>query len=267
MTDLVRATAESTPENQRTIAQWFEVYHGEIETQLGKTLDVDAFIRAAISSIRQSPQLQRAEYTSVLGAVMLAAQLHLEVGPALGHFYLTPRTINRDGSSRVECVPIIGYRGYCELAYRTGRIDGVGAFLHREGDDFTMGANSERGKFYDWHPLDVREDREPLGVIAYATVKGAARTIWTYLPRDIIEARRPSHWAKTPWGQATTVEQMWLKTGVRDLARFLPMTTDLGRALMTDERRVERVDGVSELVVDESGTTLDEEPTTLGESS
>jgi recombination protein RecT len=256
--ELVEATAIAVPDKAKTIADWFATYRGEIETQLGKSLDTDAFIRAALSSIRQTPQLQKAEYASVLGSVMLAAQLHLEIGPALGHFYLTPRNVKRGDEYHIECVPIIGYRGYCELAYRTGRIDGIGAFLHREGDEFTMGGNSERGKFYDWKPLDVYENRDPLGVIAYATIKGADRTIWTYLPRDVIELRRPSHWAKTPWGQSSTVEQMWLKTGVRDLAKFLPMSTDLGRALGADECRVERLDGISELVVEEPNTDLED---------
>jgi len=255
---LVKATADAAPEDKRTVAQWFEVYHGEIETQLGKTLDPDAFIRAALSTIRQSPQLQKADYASVLGSVMLAAQLHLEIGPALGHFYLTPRTITRDGISRVECVPIIGYKGYCELAYRTGQIDVIGAFVTREGDRYEEGANSERGKFYDWEPLDDDDTREPNAVIAYAKIRGAAATNWTRLTRRKIEERRPSHWAKTPWGQSSTVEQMWLKTGVRDLAKFLPMSTDLGQALGADECRVERLEGIPDLVVEEPNADLED---------
>src|SRR5690606_27068803 len=133
-----------------------------IETQLAGAVDSGAFVRAAISEIKRSPELQNADAASVLGSIMLAAQLKLEIGPALGQFWLTPRKV--DGQQ--TCLPIVGYQGFIELAYRTGRVEKVEAFLVRQGDEFRIAANSERGQFFDWVPVDLDEKREKVGVVA-----------------------------------------------------------------------------------------------------
>ena len=95
---------------------------------------------------------------------MLAAQLKLEIGPALGHFYLTPRQVSKkEGDQWVKvwtCLPIIGFQGYIELAYRSGRVEKIETFLIRKGDKFDHGANSERGRFFDWSPADYDEVRD-----------------------------------------------------------------------------------------------------------
>jgi len=225
-----------------TMKDLIQAQQPAIEAQLAGTINGGAFVRAALSSISASPDLQQATPASVLGGIMLAAQLKLEIGPALGHFYLTPR---KDHGQQI-CLPIIGYQGYIELAYRSGRIEKIETFLVREGDKFDHGANSERGRFFDWNPSDYDEQRDWTGVVAMAKIKGAG-TVWAYLPREKIEARRPSYWKNTPW--ATNPEEMARKTGIRALAPYLPKSTELGRALETDEQKVESIAGLRDLVV------------------
>lgn len=246
-----------------TIRDLVQAQQPAIEAQLAGALNSGAFVRAAISTINSSPQLAQATPASVLGAVMLAAQLKLEIGPALGHFYLTPRKV--DGA--MTCLPIIGYQGYVELAYRTGRVEKVETFLVRKGDKFDHGANSERGRFFDWTPADYDETRDWTGVVAMAKIRGAG-TVWAYLPKDKVLARRPSYWASTPW--KSNEEEMARKTGIRALAPYMPKSTELGRALEADEQKVESIAGVHDLVVtrddDETtsyrGVTGDGSPTT-----
>jgi len=237
------ATKQVATKANPTIRDLVQAQQAAIETQLAGALNSAAFVRAAISTISQSPKLQQATPASVLGGIMLAAQLKLEIGPALGHFYLTPRM---EKGVQV-CLPIIGYQGYIELAYRSGRIEKIETFLVRDGDKFDHGANSERGRFFDWLPADYDETREWTGVVAMAKIKGAG-TVWAYLPREKVEARRPSYWDKgTPW--QTNPEEMARKTGIRALAPYLPKSTELGRAIEADEQKVESIAGVHDLVV------------------
>ena len=255
MSNLSTATATKAvaTKSNPTIRDLVQAQQAAIETQLAGALNSAAFVRAAISVIAQSPQLQQATPASVLGGIMLAAQLKLEIGPALGHFYLTPR---KEKGVQI-CLPIIGYQGYIELAYRSGRIEKIETFLVRDGDKFDHGANSERGRFFDWNPADYDETRAWTGVVAMAKIKGAG-TVWAYLPREKVEARRPSYWDKgTPW--QTNPEEMARKTGIRALAPYLPKSTDLGRAIEADEQKVESIAGVHELVV----TRDDPEPAVL----
>ena len=258
MTDLAGkiATQQVAQKANPTIRDLVQAQQAAIETQLAGTLNSGAFVRAAISSISSSPQLQQATPASVLGGIMLAAQLKLEIGPALGHFYLTPR---KDKGQQI-CLPIIGYQGYIELAYRSGRIEKIETFLVRDGDKFDHGANSERGRFFDWLPADYDETRTWTGVVAMAKIKGAG-TVWAYLPKDKVLARRPKFWESTPW--KSDEEAMARKTGIRALAPYLPKSTELGKAIEADEQKVESIAGVHDLVV----TRDDPEVMTVQESS
>ena len=248
------STQQVAQKKAPTVRDLVQAQQAAIETQLAGAMNSGAFVRAAISTISSSPQLQQATPASVLGGIMLAAQLKLEIGPALGHFYLTPRKVG----GQMTCLPLIGYQGYIELAYRSGRIEKIETFLVRQGDKFDHGANSERGRFFDWNPADYNEEREWTGVVAMAKIKGAG-TVWAYLPRSKVEARRPSYWKSTPWN--TNPEEMARKTGIRALAPYLPKSTDLARAIEVDENKVESIAGVHDLVVtrDETDTYVMQE--------
>lgn len=249
---LAEATASKAVAQQKqpTARDLIQAQQAAIEMQLAGAMNSSAFVRAAISSVQSSPQLQQATPTSLLGGIMLAAQLKLEIGPALGHFHLTPRLVSKKVGDNWEkqwtCLPIIGYQGYIELAYRSGRIEKIESLLVRKGDKFDHGANSERGRFFDWSPADYEETREWTGVVAIAKIKGAG-TVWAYLPKDKVIARRPEKWERTPW--ASNEEEMARKSGIRALAPYLPKSTELGKALEADENKVEHIAGVHELVV------------------
>lgn len=195
-----------------------------IEAQLGGMLNSGAFVRAAISEIQKSEQLQQATAASILGSIMLAAQLKLEVGPALGHFWLTPR---KDHGTWV-CLPIVGYQGLIELAYRSGRVGKIETFLVREGDRFEYGANSERGRYFDWQPADRDAKRPWTDVVVTAHILGGG-LVWETLPKEKVLARRPSNWEKGPW--KTNEEEMARKTLVREVSPYLPKSTEFGLAV------------------------------------
>lgn len=244
MSALSQAAATKAVEKSAnpTLRDLIQAQQPAIEAQLAGAINSTAFVRAALSVVASSPQLEQADPRTVLGGIMLAAQLKLEIGPALGHFHLTPR---KQGGKQI-CLPIIGYQGYIELAYRSGRIEKIETFLIREGDKFDHGANSERGRFFDWSPADYDEQRDWTGVVATAKVRGAG-TVWEYLPKEKVLARRPSYWENGPW--KSDEQAMVRKTAVRALAPYLPKSTDLGRAIEADEQRVEHIAGVHDLVV------------------
>lgn len=246
------SAAAAAAKAQPTMKDLVEAQLPAIERQLGGAMNSDAFVRAVLSEIGKSPDLLQADPKTLLGGVMLAAQLRLEIGSGLGEFYLTPR---KDRGRQI-CLPIIGYQGMIKLALRSEYVLNVQAFLVREGDDFTYGGNSERGMFYDWTPKDFEESRPWIGVVATAKMRGGGTT-WVYLTRTQVIDRRPSYWASTPW--KTNEDEMVKKTAVRALAKYLPKSTDLGRALEADEAKVQHLKGVDEVQV----TRLDDEADTF----
>lgn len=250
MTDLSNA-AVAAKERQGTAPTMKDLVYRQqsaIEAQLAGTLNSGAFVRAAISEISKSEQLQNATAESVLGSIMLAAQLKLEIGSALGHFWLTPR---KDHGTQV-CVPIVGYQGLIELAYRSGRVGRVETFLVRSGDFFEYGANSERGRFFDWKPADREGKRDWTDVVVTAQILGGG-VVWETLPREKVLARRPYGWEKGPW--KTHEEEMARKTLVREVAPYLPKSTEFGLAVQVmrqveeEGQLVRSIEGVQGLIV------------------
>lgn len=251
MSDLTKAAvaAKSNP----TMKDLIEAQLPAIERQLGGAMSSDAFVRAVLSEVGKNSDLMNADPKTLLGGVMLAAQLRLEIGSGLGEFYLTPR---KEKGKQI-CLPIIGFQGMIKLALRSEFVTNVESFMVREGDDFTFGANSDRGMFYDWQPRDFEDKRDWIGVVASARMKTGGTT-WVYLTREQVYARRPHYWNKgTPW--QTHEEEMSKKTAVRALAKYLPKSTDLGRALEADEQKVQHVKGMDEVQV----TRIDDETDVL----
>lgn len=240
MTDLTNA-AVAVKDNP-TMRELVEAQLPAIERQLGGAMNSDAFVRAVLSEVSKSKDLQRADPVTLLGGVMLAAQLRLEIGSGLGEFYLTPR---KDKGKQI-CLPIIGYQGFVKLALRSEFVTNVQAFIVRDGDEFTYGANAERGMYYEWIPRDFEETRPMIGVVATAGMRRGGQT-WVYLTREQVEKRRPSYWESTPWRDHP--DEMAKKTAVRALAKYLPKSTDLGRAMEADEQRVQHVKGLDEVQV------------------
>ena len=93
-----------------------------------KHLSADRLVRIAVASCSKTPQLLQCTPTSVLNAVMQAAQLGLEPGGPLGDAYLVPY--------KTECQLIVGYRGLVALARRSGQIISIEAHVVHEKDRF-----------------------------------------------------------------------------------------------------------------------------------
>jgi recombination protein RecT len=250
MSDLATTIATKQVENKTapTIKDLILKQAPAIEAQLAGALNSGAFVRAAMSEIAKSEYLQMATPQSVLGSIMLAAQLKLEIGSALGHFWLTPR---KDHGTWV-CLPIIGYQGFIELAYRSGRVGKIETLVVRKGDLFEYGANSERGRFFDWKPADYDLKREWTDVVVTAQILGGG-VVWETLPKEKIFSRRPSGWEKGPW--KSNEEEMARKTLVREVAPYLPKSTEFGLAVQVarqveeEGKVVQSIAGVHELVV------------------
>lgn len=219
----------------QTVAGVIESMRGELAKALPRHITIDHFLRVALTEVRQTPRLAECSTPSLLGSLMTAARLGLEPGGPLGQFYLTPRKVK----GQWTVVPIVGYQGLRDLAYRSGQVDSVQAVLVRDGDRFRRGADEARGIWFEWEPpgdLDDDDDQRPVrGVLAVARIKGAG-TVWRYLTRSKIEERkaRGSAGDSGPW--ATDWDEMASKTGLRALSKDLPKSAALAIASQVDEQ-------------------------------
>jgi recombination protein RecT len=100
----------------------------ELAKAIPNNLTPDRVVRIVLTELRGNERLQKCRPLSVLGSVMHATQLGLEIGSALGHAYLIPY--------KDECRLQIGYKGHINLIRRSGEIKTLYAKEVRQGDLF-----------------------------------------------------------------------------------------------------------------------------------
>jgi recombination protein RecT len=99
--DKTRATLRS----DKSIERFIEV--------LGNKANAQAFISSVLIAVGNNPKLQDCSTASICESAMRAATLRLSVDPSLGHAHLVPY--------KGVCTFQVGYKGYEQLALRTGK--------------------------------------------------------------------------------------------------------------------------------------------------
>lgn len=227
MTDLSQAlaTVERTPE-QANVLSLLERSKPEIARALPPGVDFERFTRVVLTEIRRVPKLLDCDPYSFMGAVMWAAQLNLEPGP-LQHVHLIP--------FGKEVTFVVGYRGYIELAYRSGQVKDVYAELVHEGDVFRVVKGTSAKIVHE--PAGAAGERETVAAYAVAHLKAGGTVQRVIYEEDWERARKSSaagSKGKGPW--ADDRPAMIRKTALRRLESLLPKQASFGEAVMLDEQ-------------------------------
>jgi recombination protein RecT len=114
----------------------------QIARALPRHLTADRMIRLAQTAYSKTPDLQECDLISIVGCVIQASQLGLEIDGTLGHAYLVPFWNNK--ARRKEAQLIVGYKGYIALALRSGKVHAFGAQVIYDGDEVQMEYGTEQ---------------------------------------------------------------------------------------------------------------------------
>ncbi len=217
----------------------------QLQDALPRHLDGDRFLRVVVTEVRRNPALLAVTPQSFLGALMEAAALGLEPGP-LGHAYLLPFR-NRD-LGVVECQLILGYKGLIDLARRSGNIVNIVAREVCANDEFDFQYGLEEKLVHK--PLMSGDRGKAVAYYGVAHYKGGGHLILVLSKADVERYRSRSR-AKSSGPWVTDYTAMALKTVVRRMATFMPLSVQALEAVAVDEQR--------ELGVD-AGMVLDVQP-------
>lgn len=144
----------------------------QIESVAAKHINGERMARVMANACRVTPALYDCEPMSFLGAMMTAASLGLEVNTPQGHAYLIPFNNNRKNpqtgrwEKTKEAQLIIGYKGYIDLAFRSGVLTYIDAGIHYSDDDLW---EYEKGSNFQLRHAEGPQQGEKLH--AYAIVK------------------------------------------------------------------------------------------------
>ena len=109
-----------------------DAYKNLINNTLGDPKRAAGFITAITSAVATNPALQECEPVTILSAGLLGETLQLSPSPQLGQYYLVPFNDRKLG--RKVCTFQLGYKGYIQLAIRSGQYKKLNAMAIKEGE-------------------------------------------------------------------------------------------------------------------------------------
>lgn len=214
--------------NQKTVMGLLEQMKGEIARCLPKHLTPERMTRIAMTELRKTPKLQECDPMSFIAAIMQASQLGLEPG-ILGSCYLIPFENRKLG--KVECTFMPGYRGFLDLARRSGQIVSLVARSVFANDEFYYEFGLKENIVHK-PAIDNRGDL--VAVYAVALLKDGGHQFEVMSKSDVDLIRNQSKASgHGPW--VTHYEEMAKKTVLRKLFKWLPCSVEMQKAVSLDE--------------------------------
>lgn len=224
-------------------------YKKKFEEMLGKK--AAGFMSSIIAVTNNNNYLMKADPATVIGAAAQAAMLDLPINQSLGFAYIVPYK----GAAQFQ----LGYKGYIQLAQRSGQYVDIGAKTVYEGELEYENRLLDKFKFGD------RTGDKVIGYLAYFRLtNGFEKMLFMTLEEMQVHAKKYSQNYKSgtdKWGLAdfnVMAEKTVLK---RLLSKFGPLSIEsvqMSQALSNDGGVISmNKDG--EFDVDFSGETIDAE--------
>lgn len=115
-----------------SVAIQTEGYKKLINNTLGDPKRSAKFITAITSAVSANPALQECDAGTILSGALLGESLNLSPSPQLGQYYLVP--FNDNKNNRKVATFQLGYKGYLQLAIRSGQYKHINVLEIKAGE-------------------------------------------------------------------------------------------------------------------------------------
>lgn len=229
--------------------------------------DGQRFISAIVSAVNTNPMLQECTNQSILSGALLGESLKLSPSPQLGHYYLVP--FNDKEKGKVATFQL-GYKGYIQLAIRSGQYKKLNVMAIKEGElEYFDPLNEDIKINLMIDSWDEREEAETIGYYAFFELTNGFRKA-IYWSKKQMEAHaikyspgykkdKEKGWKYTFWSK--DFDGMAYKTMLRQLiSKWGIMSVEMQNAIDSDMAVINE-DGTKEYVEnDESVIDVNAEP-------
>lgn len=202
-------------------------------------MNPERMMRIVANAMRTTRNLDKCEPMSLLGALMTCASLGLEPNTVLGHAYLIPFENKRRKVFEVQL--IVGYKGFTDLARRSGQVVSIHADVVYSDDEVfshEYGSNQHLR-----HKPGPRKGKK-LGAYCHIRLKDGEGHVFMSADEIIAVRDKSQGWqsakrfgktAESPW--TVHEDRMWAKTAVRRLANSgeMPLSIEFLNALHVDD--------------------------------
>lgn len=233
--------------------------------------DGQRFISSIISAVNTNPALQQCTNQSILSGALLGEALKLSPSPQLGQFYLVPYEDKERGKvAQFQ----LGYKGYIQLAIRSGQYKKLNVLAIKEGELVRFDPLNEEIEVKLIENEEAREQATTIGYYAmFEYVNGFKKAIyWSrskmeahalkYSPgykRDKQKGTAWTFWSKDFDGMAykTMLRQLISKWGIMSIEMTMAMDSDM--AVINEDGTKNYVE-TEEDVIDIEATEIPAEP-------
>lgn len=234
--------------------------------------DGQRFISAIISATNTNPTLQECTNQSILSAALLGETLKLSPSPQLGQYYMVP--FNDREKGKVAQFQL-GYKGYIQLAIRSGQYKKLNVLAIKEGELIRFDPLNEEIEVKLIEDEEARESAATVGYYAFFEyINGFRKAI--YWSKNRMEAHALKYskgyaakkgytfWEKDFDGMAfkTMLRQLISKWGIMSIEMQTAMDADM--AVINEDgtkNYVETEDNIIVVEATEQPDTQGEEPT------
>ena len=145
-----------------------DVYQNLIKQTLGDPKKAERYTAAIMSAVATNPQLQQCEAKTILSGSLLAESLGLAHSPQLGQYYLVPFKVKAKNGipEHYDAAFILGYKGYLQLAARSGNYKHINVTEIKEGELVSYNPFDEDIVLNPIQDVDEREKAETIGYYA-----------------------------------------------------------------------------------------------------
>jgi recombination protein RecT len=187
------------------------------------------FASALTYSVQKNPKLLDADRASLFNAGMACAEFKLYPSNVAGEAFIIPYK----GKAQFQ----LGYQGLITLLARAGFA--IHSEIVRKNDKFEYEGGLVPKLHHSYKPFQTAEERgEPVGAYATASTNGIAIYHKVMSAAEILGIKEFSQAKESeysPWNGKNDPELwMWKKTVIKQLAKLIPKTEEITKAIAID---------------------------------
>lgn len=211
----------------------------------------DGFMASVLNLVSNDSYLSSVEPMGIITSAMVAASLDLPVDKNLGYAWIVPYR----GKAQFQ----LGYKGYIQLAQRSGQYKALNVIEVYEGELKGWNRLTEEFEF----DQSGRQSNQVIGYVGYfELLNGFKKTV--YWTKQEIE-RHKQKFSKSDFGWKNDYDAMAKKTVLRNmLSKWGILSIEMQKATITDETIVNDVteDGsiISETEIEDGSERKEAEP-------
>lgn len=212
----------------------------------------DSFMSSLMTLVGGDNYLAKAEPMTIIASAMKAATMNLPIDKNLGYAYIIPfnrsEKVGNQWIKHNEAQFIIGYKGYIQLAQRSGQYKALNVIEVYEGE---LGSWNRLTEEFEFNPTGRTSD-EVIGYVGYfELLNGFKKTVyWTKqaIEKHRIDNAKGRDKEKLTGTWADNYDAMACKTVLRNmLSKWGILSVEMQSAVTSDEK-VFRMDENDDLI-------------------